>query len=115
MGQQKFHFSKTNRRRHSVANGIWVMGHINLHIIKYGNFVGKILLEMQVAFLIDVVIATDNIVKYSAFSNYKSQEFNIYYKQRRKQYYNDKHILLLSILSYEPLRLPFVILSLNVK
>ncbi|KRZ05211.1 hypothetical protein T4B_1485 [Trichinella pseudospiralis] len=38
------------------------MGHINLHIIKYGNFVGKILLEMQFAFLIDVVIATDNVI-----------------------------------------------------
>ncbi|KRY89555.1 hypothetical protein T4D_16769 [Trichinella pseudospiralis] len=71
--------------------------HINLHIIKYEEFVGKIPLKMQVLFLIDVVTATDNvilrehtieiierIVKYSASTNYKSQDFNSNYKQRRK-------------------------------
>ncbi|KRZ00828.1 hypothetical protein T4C_4145, partial [Trichinella pseudospiralis] len=87
----------TNRKTHSVANGIGVKERINLHIIKYEEFVGKIPLKMQVLFLIDGVIATDNvilrehtieiierIVKYSASPNYRSQEFNSYYKRRRK-------------------------------
>ncbi|KRZ03931.1 hypothetical protein T4B_10321 [Trichinella pseudospiralis] len=127
IGQEKFHILSTNRRRHSIANGIGMVEHINLHIITYEEFVGKRPLKMQVVFLIDVVIATENAVLHEHtieiiessvcldnITDYKSQNFNFYHKQRRKQCHNNRPTLVLSTLSYEPLRLPFVIASFNV-
>ncbi|KRY99617.1 hypothetical protein T11_16708 [Trichinella zimbabwensis] len=47
-----------------------------------------------------------SIVKYSTSTNYKSHDVNFYHKQR--------HILLFSTLTHEPLRLEFETASFNV-
>ncbi|KRY99760.1 hypothetical protein T11_6272, partial [Trichinella zimbabwensis] len=49
------------------------MGNINLHIIKYAVFVGKIPPKMQVSFYINVVITTENFNYSEIFDIYQLQ------------------------------------------